>query len=559
MKRNLNALAHTDYDVIIIGAGIYGVTLAWDAVLRGLHVALIDKGDFACATSSNSLKIIHGGLRYLQQLDIPRMRESIRERMILMRIAPHLVHPLPCVMPTYGKWMNRREMLALAMGLNDLIGFDRNQLNDPQKYLPAGKTISRPELKIILGEYSFDGLNGGAHWYDCQCYNTERLALSFLISAANLGADIANYVKATGFIVKQDRITGITVADQLNHETFEIHGKIVINASGPWIDDVLTQLPGGASRRKWFNFSTATNLVLKHQVLPNVACGLPNRFTFKTSSAGTGKAIRMLFLAPWRNVTIAGTNHLPVDRHPEGFRVTESEINQFIEALNAAYPASKITRDAVGFVYKGILPKAGIHRRTGEVILEKHYKIIDHAKVDGITGLLTVLGVKYTTARNVAQSVIDLVAKKLGKTRPKSKSDITRLYGAEIDSFEEFQLTAQKQHQNNFEPQVIKHLVYNYGSAYPEILKLAASEPPYAGRIAGSTEVLKAEILHAVRQEMAMKLSDVILRRTDLGSAGLPGDAAIDECASIMADELNWSLAGKAEEIAEVIQLYQAA
>ena len=172
MDRDLTQLANHKYDLIIIGGGIYGACVAWDATLRGLSVALVEKADFGHATSANSLKTIHGGLRYLQQLDIKRMRESIRERRTLMRIAPHLVHPLPCLMPTYGHLTKGRAVMALALKVNDLVSFDRNRLEDPQKHLPKGRVISRQECLQLLPNIVREGLTGGAVWHDAQVYNS---------------------------------------------------------------------------------------------------------------------------------------------------------------------------------------------------------------------------------------------------------------------------------------------------------------------------------------------------------------------------------------------------
>ena len=175
--------------MLVIGAGIYGSFVAWDAALRGLSVALVDQGDFGHATSANNFRIIHGGLRYLQHGDIRRMRQSIRERMTLMRIAPHLIHPLPFLVPTYGHLARGREAMGLALWLNDLIGFDRNQLADPEKFLPRGSVISRDRCLELFPGVDQKGLTGGAIWYDCQMLSPERLTLSLVKAAAQAGAE----------------------------------------------------------------------------------------------------------------------------------------------------------------------------------------------------------------------------------------------------------------------------------------------------------------------------------------------------------------------------------
>ena len=205
MERDPSKLQRNKYDLLVIGGGIYGACVTWDAALRGLSVALVEKGDFASATSANSLKIIHGGLRYLQHGDFKRMRESIRERRTLMEIAPHLVHPLPVLIPTFGHGMQGREVLSLALMINDLIGFDRNRLDDPEKHICRGRVISRREcLELLPGIHKKD-LTGGAIFHDAQVYNSERLVLSFIRSAEKAGAELANYVEVTGFIQNSSR------------------------------------------------------------------------------------------------------------------------------------------------------------------------------------------------------------------------------------------------------------------------------------------------------------------------------------------------------------------
>ncbi len=210
MQRDLTELARKEFDLLVIGGGIYGAFVAWDAALRGLSVAMIEKGDFGHATSSNTLRVIHGGLRYLQYGNIPRMRRSIAERTAFMRIAPHLVHPLPFLIPTYGHWRESKALLSLALSLNELIGFDRNRLADPQKHLPRGRVISRDECRRLIPGVSDRGLTGGLMYYDCQMYDSERLILAVARSAAQAGAALANYVEATKFLRNGARVDGIT-------------------------------------------------------------------------------------------------------------------------------------------------------------------------------------------------------------------------------------------------------------------------------------------------------------------------------------------------------------
>lgn len=555
MKRNLSELANKVFDVLIIGGGIYGASAARDAALRGLSVALVEKGDFGGATSSNSLKIIHGGLRYLQHGDFKRMRESIHERKVLMRIAPHLVHPLPCVMPTYGHALKGKEVMAIAMLLNDLVGFDRNGLPDPQKFMPAGRVISKAECQKLIPGVEENNLTGGALWYDCHVYNSERMLLSYLHSAVAAGAHVANYVAAAGLLIKNGRVFGIKAREAFSKNEFDIRAKLVINNAGPWVNEVLG-LTNGLYSGKKILLSKTMNLILRRQLIPEHAVGVPSKFEFKDSDAVINKGARLLFMKPWRTVTVVGTTHAPFHGGPEELRVTEKDLQDFIEELSAAYPAAGLSRQDVTFFNWGLLPMESFNPRTGDVRLLKQYILRDHQREDGVAGLLTVVGVKYTTARDVAEKTIDLALRKLDLPWRSSTAQHTPIHGGGIERFEDFLRGEMQKQPRGLAPEVMKHLVSNYGSSYPELFKYGDENREALKTLSGDTEVLQAEVLHGVREEMALKLADVVLRRTDLGTAGPPGKAALRKCAQIMAAELGWNEARMKAEMAETEALY---
>ena len=235
MNRDLARLTEGVYDVLVIGGGIYGLFTAWDASLRGLSVALVEKGDFGQGTSSNTLRIIHGGLRYLQHGNIYRMRRSIHERTVFMRIAPHLVHPIPFLIPTYGHGLRGKEILSLALRMGDFIGWDRNCLSDPQKHLPAGRVLSKHECLKLFPGVNQEGLNGGVVYYDSQMYNSERFILSVARSAYDAGAAIANYAEVTEILQDRDGISAVKAKDGLSGDEFECRARVIVNASGPWL------------------------------------------------------------------------------------------------------------------------------------------------------------------------------------------------------------------------------------------------------------------------------------------------------------------------------------
>lgn len=540
MDRDLVRLSTTCYDLLIVGGGIYGACAAWEAVLRGLSVALVEQGDFGGATSANSQKIVHGGLRYLQHADFKRMRQSIREREILMQIAPHLIHPLPCVLPTYRGSLHNRQLLRLALAVYDLMAADRNRgLVDPQKRIPRCRILSKAECLRLVPGISPEELTGGALWHDAQVYNSERLTLAFIRSATEAGAQVANYVRVTELLRQGTRVVGARAQDVLTAQPLDIQARLVLNTSGPWVDRLLAGL-NGSGQRLLSSYLKAMNLVTR-SLTDGVALGVSPR-----SNAAIHRGL--LFVAPWRNRSIIGTAYAPFDGHPDDCRVTEEEIEEFLVQINRAYPVA-LSRDEVSFVHVGLVPAASRDFTKGIPHLETRYRLVDHQRRDGIDGLVSVVGVKYTTARDVAEKAVNVVLAKLGKPTPRPLRREAPLWGGRIEQFEAFLGEAIRQRLWGLGPTVIRHLVYSYGSAYQDVLRLLGENLAWGELVPGSSEVLKAEVVYALRHEMAVKLSDVVFRRTDLGTLGHPGLQALHSCANLMADELDWNAARLFREV----------
>jgi glycerol-3-phosphate dehydrogenase len=554
MERNLAILADKEYDLVIIGGGIYGASVARDAAMRGLTVALVDKGDFGSATSANNHKIIHGGLRYLQHGDLKRMRESIRERSILMRIAPHLVRPLPFLIPTYGHLLQGKLGMAVALKLNDLISFDRNRGLDPERIIPPGRVISPGECVQLCPKLNQNGLSGGAIFFDAQVYNTDRLTLSHLLSAARDGADMANYVRVAGFVREGNTITGIRVTDVLSQGSFGVRAGVVVNCSGPWNDDVLRLLNGRRENRR-IELLKAVVLVTR-PLVQDIAVGVPSVAPYKDEDAIINKGDRYFFITPWRNTSLIGTYQLAYETDPDEFEVGEQDITDFIREVNAALPGADLRRQDVYFVYAGLLPRADGDGDRGSVQLLKRYEIRDHAVEDDIEGLISVVGVKYTAARQVAETTIDLVMKKLGRGHVRCLTGVTPVHGGMIEGFERFMARQLEKHAGQMSEEILRHLIQSYGAEYMEILRYCEEDPQWAESVTGDSPVIKAEVLHGVREEMARKLGDVIFRRTELGTAGYPGDACLETCAALMAAELGWDHQRTLRELEETGGVY---
>jgi glycerol-3-phosphate dehydrogenase len=525
MKRDLGALADREFDLVVVGAGVYGAAIAWDASLRGLRVALIERDDFGSGTSFNNFKTIHGGIRYLQHADLKRVRESVRERSILMRIAPHLVHPLPFLVPTYdGSLTKGRSAMRMALLLNDLASWDRNRDLPREKHIPSSRSLSRDECLELAPGLDREGLNGGALWHDAQMYNSDRLTLSFVLSAADEGAVVANHVEATGFLREGSRIQGVRARDGLTGAGgLEIRGRTVVNASGPFVDRLLEKI--GIGRAPLFHFSKAMNLVTR-PLVENVALGLT-------------RGGPLVCVAPWRDVAIVGTSHAPYEGKPEELEATEEDISSLLASVNAVYPEARLERKDVRLVHRGLLPSVP---SNGEgVTLLKSYRIEDHSD-EGIEGLLSVVGVKYTTARDVAEKVVTRALARLGEKPVPSRSSSTPVVGGDFESFSELA--------KGVAP---RHLAASYGSRFRDVLAIGDNEP-----LSSSTSVLGSEIRHAVREEMAVDLSSVVLRRTELGSAGHPGRDALERAASIVAEELSWNDEKRRAEIDALEAFYRS-
>lgn len=547
MKRNLITLTQNEYDVLVVGGGIYGAWMALEAVTRGLSVALVEKGDFCSATSANSLKTIHGGLRYLQHADFKRMRESIAERTTLLRVAPHLIHPLPVIIPTYGHAMKGREIMALALAMNDVISADRNRLADPQKHIPRGYTISASECLRRLPGIPEARLTGGAVFYDAQAYNSERLVIEVLRSAVEQGAHAANYLEVTGFIRQGDIIAGVEARDNLTGDRLAIRSRLVINTAGPWVNRVLGML--NAASLPAIQLGQSVNLVTR-RLFEQYAVGLSAPRTYRDSDAIINKGSRLLFFAPWRDCTIIGTTADPYHDSPDSFSITPDYVQRFLDDINQAYPPARLSLDDVKLVHAGLLPAAGVDPNSGDARIAKHYRIHDHRQ-DGINGLMTVVGVKYTTARHIAEETINRVFRRDGRQSPHSTSAVRPVHGGSIERFEPFLRGEVHKKPCGLDEAAVQRLVYNYGSAYGEVL--SAFDGELAQQRGTEYAVLKAETLHAVRDEMACTLADVLLRRSDWASAGHPGADIVRFCAEVMAAELGWT----AEHTRQQLETFQ--
>ncbi len=546
MKRDISKLTENEFDVVVIGAGMFGVCAAWEAAHRGLSVALIEKGDFCGATSANHFKMVHGGIRYIQHGDIYRIRESSTERSAFLRVAPHLVQPLPIMIPTYGHGMKGKEILGTGMWLYDLFTADRNLgIEDPKRKIPVSKFISRQDALDKFPGLNKDGLTGAAIFNDAQMYNPPRLALSYLRSAVEHGAVAANYCEATGFTKKGNKVTGVIAKDILNNENFEIRGKFVLNTVGPWTNELLEKSLGFKVEPDPA-FSRDAAFVVKRVPQNNIALAT----TLKTKDVDSliDRGGRHVFMVPWidRNVTLIGVWHIVWGESKDKIYLKEEELKNFIGEVNEAYPEINLTMNDVSMINIGLTLFGERTPGSTKMSFGKRSLMVDHLKQNSIDGMISIVGVRATIARGIAEKAIDKISKRINKNIFESKSKVLPVYGGKIGIFDDY--LKQETSRTNLDPKIMKSLIHNYGSEYSKVLGFAGEDKNLLSPIS-NTDTLKAEIIHAVKDEMAQNIFDVLLRRTDIGTAGNPGVKAISESAEILQKELKWSDERKTQEI----------
>ena len=552
MKRDLNRLAEQLFDVLIIGGGIHGAAIAREAAMAGLRTALIEQKDFSSATSANSLKILHGGFRYLQSMDFKRMRASIKSQTEFMRIGPDLISPLGCIVPTYGYGFRGRLPMRIALHVNDLIGWDRNYLLKKGQKRGKGKIISKEDYSKIVALKDEANVNGAALWFDALVLDTERLTMTLVNDAYEYGACITNYVKAGELNVKDNCVVGVCATDRLAGEKFEIRAHNIVNATGPWLDNTFKPLKN--STKKELCLAIGLNIVVKKCLFKDYAIGLEGSNSgFNTKSIGREKK-RFYFFIPWRGYTMIGTSYKLYSGDPDTFQVNRLDIDEFINEINLIYPPAELTYKDVTFFHAGLLPLAEKRvKNPYDIKLAKSCEVIDHEKRGGPKGLISVRSVKYTTAPIVAKQVlksIDVSSETGGKRR--TGYDHSRNHNC-ADSYIH---ANEGKAGRDIAPDLVAYLKSKYGKYAVRIQKYIMEDNSLATWISNEPPLLSAEILYAIREEMAIRLSDVVFRRTGFGNAACPSRSNLEALADIMALELGWDLKQKTDELKSVFRSY---
>jgi len=531
--RDLKKICSNVSDILVIGGGIHGA----DAAKGGYRTVLVEKNDFCSATSANSLKILHGGLRYLQHLNIKRMRHSILARREMMQLAPYLVEPLPCMMPLYGNGIRGKRVMQAALLVNDCIGWDRNHDLPAAIRLPRGHIVSKERCQQIVPDIEKDGLHGASVWYDALAVNTERLVLEYILSGLDYGAQAINYTAVTAVEKDDDELYRVSIRDSLNLDMYQLKTRYIVNAAGPWFEQILGDFAEEAkTKQQW---ALALNVVSKKKIFLDYAVALEGKSTYDDEDAIVKRGKRLYFFVPWRDCTMIGTNYEKSVEGPDDFKVRRETILKMINEINGIYPRAELKYEDISFYQAGLLPMRG-ETEQGDIQLEKNSTFYAHGDI-GFGRVVSVKGVKYTTAPHVAHEIVHYLKKEY---KPEAGSVQAKRVSAEDGIWSRGLLNVRGMLEKRYGVRAVNILFYMRSTAENDIW------------LDEGAQLLKAEVTYLMQEEMACKLSDIVFRRTGLGTAMCPNRELLANLAAFMANALSWHEDREEQEVEEVLLRY---
>jgi glycerol-3-phosphate dehydrogenase len=517
VKRDFKDLSGQTFDLLVIGGGVVGTGIARDAAFRGLKTLLVEKEDFAYGTTSRSTRLIHGGLRYLRRLEFQLVRQDMREREVLLRIAPHLVHPLPFLIPVTR--LLDRVTMALAVKLYDILAFDKS--------LPSCRPLSRRETLEMEPGLELEGLVGSYLYYDCQVPFAERLCIENVISATEHGATVLNHAKVVGLIKSGDAISGVRVEDSQTGETYQVMSRIVVNATGNWVDQIL-----GMLNRHDRPLVRATRGI--HLVTSGVC---RNAVVLFNRADG-----RLFFTVPWLDYSLIGTTDTDYSDDLDKVHAEPTDVAYLLPEVRRAFPSLKAGDIFYSMAGLRALADSGGGRASN---VSRAHLLVDHERKEGIGGFISILGGKLTGYRGIAQEVVDLACHKLNVKAPCTTAEI-RLPGAPPVPKEKMEQAAGE---NGLPDKTVAHLNALYGSRLYQVLDLIKADARGSQRICSHTPDVIAQIWHAVKEESAITVSDFLLRRSAVGLVSCQGLDSVLPVAQEMTRLLGWSAAEQQRQI----------
>ncbi len=519
-------ISENTFDVIIIGAGINGAGIARDAAMRGLQVLVLDKGDIGGGTTSWSTRLIHGGLRYLEHAELGLVRESLRERETLFRIAPHLVRPLPILFPIYKQ--AARGPLTIRVGM---IAYDMLSLG---KSLPRHRMISRDEALEQVPGLNRNGLRAAAVYYDAQVEFAERLVVENVLSAKEYGATVITYAhvqKLTSQFTDADRV--VEFIDVRTGASFAPRGRIIVNAAGPWVDEVLkhAQCPS----KRLIGGTKGSHIIV------NSFAGAPSTALYIEAESDK----RPFFIIPWDGKYLIGTTAIRFTGDLDYVVIEDDEIDYLLRETNRVMSSARLTRDEVLYTYAGVRPLPYTENKNEEGITRRHFI----QELPDQESLLSIVGGKLSTYRSLAEEAVDLIGRELGQKLPKCSTASAALPGAVSDHFHSFQEEFKRN--SGLPSQINERLLRVYGTRAPEVLKLAVQDNSLAEKFDTETGAIAAEVIFSFQEEMAETLADCLLRRTMVGFNSSAGIGADEKASAIATKHLGWSETQVQEEVTD--------
>ena len=530
------ATSSVPFDLIVIGAGINGLGIVRDAASRGLRVALVEKDDFCSGVSAWSGRLIHGGLRYLEHGEIGLVRESLKERERLFALAPHLVKPVPLLMPFYSR--NKRPALLIRLGMiaYDVLSFDKKS--------QTHRILSRAKVLDRFAGMEKKGLGGAALFIDGQVEYAERLCVELAIAARADGAVILTHTEVTDIISQNGQVRGVTCTDSETGNVFDLHGAVVMNAAGPWVDWVLgnpSNVPRDSAavtaRKRLIGGSKGTHIIV--DAFP----GAPNDVVYYESQSDG----RLVLVIPWMGRYLIGCTDTLFDEEPDSARATQAEVDYLLTETNALIPGANLTVDEVLFTYSGVRPLPSVPG-VPEWKIPRSHIIHDH-KDEGQRNLYSVVSGKLTTYRQLAEDAVDITFRALGRPKIASSTKNLPFPGARVSNFPAF---TEKFLATDVIPRdSAQRLLAIYGVRAEEILALVRAQPELGERFDSNSPAIAAELAFAADTEFAKSLTDVMARRILLAFEPEHGLAACPRIVEILGARLGWNEQRGLDEIAE--------
>lgn len=524
----LHALTTQRFDLLVVGGGINGAGIAGEAARRGWRVALVEKQDYAAGTTSRSTRLIHGGLRYLEHGEVMLVLESLRERKHLLHSKPHLVRPLQFLIPVFRDSSRSPLTIRAGMLLYDLLAAGRA--------VPRHRALHGAALRELEARLAAPNLRGAFLYYDGQVNFPERLVAETMAAARACGAVTVNHCELLDFLWDGRRVIGARLRDTLAGDESTVAAAVTVNVTGPWLPRLDALLP---AHREHSLLAPTRGSHIAVAPFPG-APGHDSALYFEAASDA-----RPVFVVPWNSLMLIGTTDLPFEGDPSAIRPLESEVDYLLNEVNRMLPAARLTRASVLYSYAGVraLP---FEEAVAPGDLTRRHIYFDHQTRDGIAGLVTVLGGKLTTYRSLARDVIDKVARKLGvlaareAAQPAPPADFV-FWPWNNGRAELERLAAPLAAQFEMAPEAVVRLFELYGGAAREVLKIAREAEALRRTLVPGSPVIGAEIVHAARNEQALTLGDVLLRRTCAALDGRRGAALAEPVARLMACELAWT------------------